>query len=272
MIEIENSGVGSPFLIDGDKNLGFFGEVFADDLIWGRSLSAMVGLEAGLPLFDNEPWLKFIDRGVIKFVAKKPIRYGMSWDDLQERNIVYGGLEATIGDYRYKVRLFQGAIDEPTHWNPTAANAGYDWLNTHGSEWNRLMYPIHEEVPPSQHIPNFEPPILDEDEFDPDAFRLLYTRKVITKGEELLLENYMTKEDIYRYRASLWRPYNNLQLNVADNFGRNTWCQETWAYNGEFRLQRGCDGISYTTIRRQWERNDSYGWRPILELISKGQN
>ncbi len=269
MIRVEDAGVGTPFLIGGDQNLGFFGEVLADDLIWGRSLTALVGLEVGFPLFDNEPWLKFIDHGVIKFVAKKPIKYYISWDDLHDINVVYGGLTATIGDYVYRVRLFQGSYDEPTHWNPEIDSFYYDGPNTHGGEWNRLMYPVHQFTPPSQHIPNWVAPTSESLGLSEDKLRLLYTRKIITKGEEAQLLPYMTQEEIYKYQASQWQPYTNAELNVADNFGRNNWCQETWAYNSEFRLQRGCDGISYTTIRKHWERNDSYGWRPILELIGK---
>ena len=269
MIKIDDSGVGSPYLIDGDNELGFFGEVEAEDLIWGKSLAALLELEAGEMLYDNQPWLKFIDKGVIKFVAKKPIKYNISWDQINELNLVYGEVQVVIKGYRYIVRLFQGAQDEPTHWNPTAPNAQYDWLNTHRSEWNRLMYPIHESTPPSQHIPNFEPPEFDLSDLDPNAYRLVYTRKMITPGEELYLANYMTEYELYKYKASLWRPYTNLELNVADNFGRNTWCQETWAYNEDFRLQRGCDAVEFVTIRKRWEINQSYGWRPILELIGK---
>lgn len=266
---IENTAFGSKYLIDGDEKLGFFGEVPANNLIDNISLSALLSVEEGTMLYSDTPWLKFIDDNVIKFVAKQPFRYNISWDDLESLKLIYGNAVIIIKGYEFRVRLIQGSNDQPTYWNPDEAGSSYDWITTHNSEWNRLMYPIHENTPPSQTRPNYTYPEFSYDDNNDIIDRIVYTRKKITPGEDRFLKEFLSEYDYYLFIASQWRPYKDIDLAVADNFGRNTWCQETWAFNEKYKVQRGCDGISYTTIRKRDDRNESYGWRPLLELINR---
>lgn len=265
-----DSGIGSHYLMDGDEELGFFGEIEAAKFIRGDSLSALAGVTAGRPHIIDAPWLKFIRKGKVIIVAKQPIRHSISWDDLYEKDCVYGNLVVSIRGYDYALRLLNGTNEDPAEWDNLASNAYYDEESTHGSEWNELLYPIHEYNPPSQTVDNYEASEFDlSSVIPPEAERLVYTRKTINEGELRYLEHYLSEQDLYRMLNSKWELYNNANLMVSANYGRNSWCQETWAYNDEYRIQRGCSGIDYVTVRKSWERSDSYGWRPALELIGK---
>lgn len=133
----DNSGSpGSPYLIAGDEGAGFFGEVPATDLITGSELSSELGLTQGNLQFSDEPWLKFYYENKIQFVAKKPIRYSLPWDSIDQVGAVKGTI-ITIGNKEYKVRLLKGANQDLT--------TIYEGSVLHNSEWNRLMIQIHEE-------------------------------------------------------------------------------------------------------------------------------
>lgn len=266
-----NSGPGSKNLLGGNEELGFFGEVESSKLIDGLTLARITTLSAGVNINSDTSWLKFVRKGKILFVAKKPFKHSISWDHLDEMSLVYGNRLVKIKEKFYRIRLMEGSESIPSFWEHQEEGAYYDPPVTHRSEWNDLMYPIHIDEPRSQHIDNYTPPEFDYDDgngFSSNVSIIIMTRQTITEGETRYLENYLNEQQIYDYLASIWKPYNDEELNVADNYGRNTWCQETWGYNEEFRIQRGCRSIDYTTIRRSWEVNDSYGWRPVLELLS----
>ena len=122
-------------LIAGDMDAGFFGEVSASDLITGDDLASMVRISSGISQFSNEGWLKFAYQGNIQFVAKKPIRNSISWNNINSANCVYGDRTIDVGGLTYKVRLMRGANKDP-------AGERRGTLN-HGSEWNKLMLPVH---------------------------------------------------------------------------------------------------------------------------------
>lgn len=271
---IKNKGPGSERLIDGDSELGFFGTVEPSLLIFGNELSKIFDLKEGFNINGDSPWLKFIRKGKVLFVAKRPFKHSISWDDLDSKSLVYGNRLIYIKGNYYRVRLLEGTRYNPSFWDNEAENPYYDPPSTHNSEWNELMYPVHEDTPNSQHIENHSPPEFvyekdNESNFNPDVQTLVYTRAEITDGETQYLRNYLSEQQLYDYLASIWKPYSDEDLNVANYYGRNSWCQETWAYNKDYRIQRGCNSIDYTTVRKSWERNDSYGWRPVLELIDE---
>ncbi len=118
----------------------FKGEVHVGDLINGTDLAALVGLTAGTIIdnTDNEPWLHFVDPvdNKTKYIAKKPYRRSISWDDINAVDCVYGKT-ITIGDNQYICRLIKGGKTEPF-----TGLVGHDTEGTWGSEWNRLLYPI----------------------------------------------------------------------------------------------------------------------------------
>lgn len=127
-------GPGPVELQVGTPETGFFGETDTLDLWTGSELANAVGLTAGTAQNDNSPWLKYLHRGVIKYVAKHAYRRGISWDQLNNAGLVYGEtvIENAQGD-RFKVRLLTGGDADP------ATEAG--------GEWNALLYPVHVDDP-----------------------------------------------------------------------------------------------------------------------------
>ena len=105
--------------VAGTTTLGFFGEVAHGSLINGESLCDLIGATEGTLQNSTEPWLKYARRGKILYVAKKPIRYSISWNDINSWGAVYGEAIIMIGGVRYAVRL----------------------LST--TEWEDLIYPVH---------------------------------------------------------------------------------------------------------------------------------
>lgn len=134
------TGPGPETLIAGDEQAGFFGEVTSNELIDGERLALEIGLSAGVPYHTDEPWLKFAYQGKILYVAKKPFRYGLSFDSISQLGADYGDVTVTVGNYLFKVRLLTGADSDPT----SIARSTYDPVGTHNSEWNQLMYRINE--------------------------------------------------------------------------------------------------------------------------------
>ena len=101
---------GSPYLISGTMQEGFFGEVPASELITGDALASECGISQGTSQFSSEGWLKFAYQGKIQFVAKKPIRHSISWDAINTANCVYGDSgdkTVVIGGKTYKVTLMR---------------------------------------------------------------------------------------------------------------------------------------------------------------------
>lgn len=144
-------GPGGKVIIGGDYNSGFLGEVSDEELISGDQLALEVGLSAGVPVNQGAGWLKFIHRGKILYIAKKPLRHSISWDQLYSSGLVYGvegpgpstgtnGIEVDqnvvvpVGaDSAVKVRLLTGGNANPS--------------DSAGGEWNELLYPISDGDP-----------------------------------------------------------------------------------------------------------------------------
>lgn len=126
-------GLGPQDLIAGDTRAGFFGEVSAGELITGNNLATLIGLTSGTAQHTNEPWLKFIHQGKILFIAKKPYRHTISWNQLHAQDLVYGETTVEVFGDIYKCRLLTGGDADP------ASEAG--------GEWNDLIYPIHVDDP-----------------------------------------------------------------------------------------------------------------------------
>lgn len=129
---------------DGDETpagVEFLGEVPVSELITGNALASAIGLKAGTAQHSNEPWLHFELDGKTLYVAKKPYRYNLSWNQIHACGAVFGTSTVVINGLTYKVRLLTGADTDPT-----PAPSGYDPAGTHSSEWNRLIYNVHNGV------------------------------------------------------------------------------------------------------------------------------
>ena len=117
--------------------LQFLGEV---PLITGDELASDIGLAVGTSQFSTEPWLHFNDEGRDIYIAKKPYRHSLSWDDINAVGAVKGNAKVTINGKEYRVRLLRGGNGDPT---TGGTYNGYNTTEHQGSEWNRYMYPIH---------------------------------------------------------------------------------------------------------------------------------
>jgi len=154
-------GPGPTTLVAGDTAAGFYGEVTGEELITYGALSTSVGLSAGTLINDSTSvWLKFALDGKTLFISKKRVRNEISWEDIYNIGAVYGTGDTgthpinggviqdrtvTIGQNIFKVRNLKGAAEDPV---PNLAYATHtDPIETAGSEWNRLLYPVHRDDP-----------------------------------------------------------------------------------------------------------------------------
>ena len=234
-----NLGPGNDVLIAGDMSAGFFGEVPTSELITGDDLAAQLGLTQGTAQYSNEPWLKFALDDNIIYVAKKPYRHSISWESIYQAGAVYGtgdnGLYPSGGNrlqdaninvdgFNLDVTLLKGANTDPA----IITSSGYDPIETHNSEWNRLMYPIHSGV--------------HTDANNPSSPSVPYAQWATYSDSDLLVHS----------------SFGN---------GYATWVQETPnASTTTSRLYRGYSGISMVTYDPAIRNTDVTGWRPILRL------
>lgn len=129
---------GGKYLFAGTMEEGYFGIVTSSEIITGDALASAVGISVGTSQFSTIEWLKFAYKGKIQFVPMKPIRYGISWDSINVAGCVTGK-QILIKGLPYKVRLFEGALTNPSKDSSLDRGAKY-------SEWNRLMLPIHQQA------------------------------------------------------------------------------------------------------------------------------
>jgi len=223
--------IGSPYLVGGDMQAGYFGVVSANDLITGDALAALVGISAGTSQFSTEGWLKFAYQGKILFVAKKTIRSNISWDQINAANCARGNVvQKTVKGYTFKVRLMKGSHVAGDSTVPDYGTASSGALN-HGSEWNKLMLPIHENAAPSK--------------------SWAYPNNVGTNDTAYWGTNFTDAD---------------LQTHYNHGDGSYSWCQET-TYGSSRRLLRGNNGVSYSRYYSSSGANTNRGWRPVLELV-----
>ncbi|HCF71936.1 MAG TPA: hypothetical protein DER33_10220 [Syntrophomonas sp.] len=87
-------------------NGGYFGRYTG--IVTGNALAAAVGTSIGtsqIYLNNNIDWVKFGYEGKILFIARKPIRRAISWNDLNNIGCVYGTKQVTFDGITYKCRL-----------------------------------------------------------------------------------------------------------------------------------------------------------------------
>lgn len=202
----------------------FLGEVLASDFITGNALAAVVGLSDGVAQNSNEPWLKFKDPvdGKTKYVAKHTYRHSISRDHLDAVGIVTGNRTITVGGKTYRVRLMKGAPS-----NPYLGASGRDLIETHGSEWNRLMYRVI---------------------INPFGTTSPTSEEGIVFGE-------WAKYD----EVDMW------MTGKAGN-GYQSWCQES-SLDGNRLARSANAGVRYVFTSPGATASLYLGWRPVLELI-----
>jgi len=223
--EKKSLGPGPTKLIGGNEEAGFYGEVPTSDFITGDELARMIGLTAGTSKFSNEPWLKFSYMGKTEFVAKKTFRFSISWNSINAVNAVFGNRTIKIGDNTYKIRLMKGKTEGKQ--NDSSSISGN--INK-GSEWNKLMLPIHKNAPSSWKYPN-------NVNSPTENWNVGYTD-------------------------------NDLLTDKSAGYGTSSWCQE-YGENTAEHLTRGLYGVSFASrIASYYDGNGHGGWRPVLELVN----
>lgn len=134
------SGPGGSELIAGDLERGFYGEVPSSEMISGEELAKLVGVTQGSLQNSDTPWLKWAYKGKTLFRPKKPIRYSISWDHLNSKDLVYGDRTIEVNGNQYKIRLMKSVAEG---YETAEANFKKTVPN---SEWNHLMLPIHKQA------------------------------------------------------------------------------------------------------------------------------
>ena len=144
----EASGVGpsvASLQYDPITDTGFYGETTTADLYTGTQISTATAVTQGTLQFDTDPWLKFYWHGQVLYIAKKPYRYAVSWDNINTANAVYGvtlgatgRTRLTKGALQFDVKLMKGATKDPSP------------ATSPGRQWDELIYRVAAEVPTGQ--------------------------------------------------------------------------------------------------------------------------
>ena len=242
---------------DSTTDTGFYGETTTSELTDGSTLCSDIGLSAGTLHNDTEPWLKFfvgkdadcnpdnVDK--VLYIPKKSYRYDLSWDDIYDAECVYGVdgpgpynsangdtnqyTTVTYSGYDFVVRLMTGSEN-----NPASIGYGNTQCNDdvgNASEWNDLMYRVHELVP---------------DCSSPSTG----TSNTDYHGGPQEGDN--------------WASYTDSELNINTGDGRHTWCQEA-GNDTSRRVRRGSGGVAFFGTFSSDYTGTGYGFRPCLELI-----
>lgn len=197
----------------------------------GTSLAQTLGIGNTTPevlINNNSGWLKFVHQGKIKYIAKKPFMHTVSWNDIAKAEAVYGNRTVRIGSRLYRVSLLSGAEADPSSW--TTASTATDNKGA-GSEWNELVYRVHNTVPTDGTATNHG-------------------------GKQV---------------GSNWWNFTDADMVMTSGAGNGsyTWCKETLSYNTADRVLRG--GISLSRFGNGTSSNTdaTFGWRPCLTLISE---
>lgn len=206
----------------------FIREVPASEFITGAALASQIGLTAGTSQHSDAGWLLFEDPvdGKVKYVAKKPYRHTVTWNHINATGAVFGTKTVTINDKVYKVRLLKIGTTGDVY---TGGSGGYDQVDTYGSEWNRLFYPL---------IP-----------------------KPISKPAGGL-----SNEGILYGSLGSYTETDLITDNTAGK-GSASWCQETPSRSTGARVFRGNLSVSYVFWVPASYVDSLMGWRPVLELV-----
>ncbi len=122
-------------IIASDGGVDWYGEVTSAEFVDGVALASLIGLTAGTAQHSDAGWLHVGLDGQELLIAKRPLRYDLSWSSINAVNAVYGNRTVEINGQQYRIRLPKGANSDPT-----VDTYGYDIPSSHGSEWNRIFY------------------------------------------------------------------------------------------------------------------------------------
>lgn len=241
---------------DATTDTGYFGEVSSTTLMTGDALASDIGLTAGTSQHSSEGWLKFyvganadcnyykrlnsFAKPYVVYIAKKPYRHTVSWNDIYARGAVYGSddtgvtptgtptlqdASVTKSGKTLSVRLMTGVDTDPMDFYNKGCTA-----NVAGkSEWNQLFYRIHTDIPTCPAADNYD------------------------GGLQV---------------GANWASFTNSDVIVGSGDGRYTWTQETNSSSPTSRANRGGTRVSFLPNYTSYNASLSSGWRPVLVLVS----
>lgn len=220
------------FKYDSDRDTGYFGRLSSDDFISYERLSTKVKFDIGT-MMPDKGWLVFYYRGEIVYIPQHPIRYNISWDDLESAELVFGK-DIKIGEQTYNISLPTGAKANPTDdvkWQNASASEELEIDLGYGSVWNELIYRVHKDIPGVTDIGEN------------------------CSGGPQYGEN--------------WDELTDEELNVNWNkcsVGTATWCQETSSYGSTDRVYRGNFRLAFSSWTTSSSSNVNLGWRAMLKV------
>lgn len=225
-VNIEN------FKYDSDRDTGYFGGLSSADFISYERLSTKVKFIKG-SVMPDKGWLVFYYRGEIVYIPQHPIRYAISWDDLESAGLVFGK-DIKIGKQTYNISLPTGAKANPVDdikWQNANVDEELGLDVGYGSIWNELIYRVHKDIP----------------------------------GVTDLGENCSGGPQY----GENWDELTDEELNVNWNkcyVGTATWCQETSSYDSVVRVRRGHIRLAYSNRGTSSTSNVHLGWRAMLKV------
>ena len=222
---------------------------------------------AGSNFNASTNWLVFNDNGKEKLIAKKPIKYYISWDSLKDAGLVFGQkekpadytpTEITVNGKKYIVRLIRAYNDKVDINNhPTWSYRSSDHYNaTKGSEWNRLILPL------------INPTGDDNNTGYANGKNGRYgsNTKGFVESNMPILANYSWWTDFGGSNDSLGK------YNSSDYYGARRWAQEIGYDGPSYRAYRGSGynyyGAGYAYSNYPYNYGNYRGWLPVLELIN----
>lgn len=109
----------SKFQYDEERDTGYFGVVDSNTFISGEDLSKLVGFEKGELFKGDTQWAVFYYHGKIAITSLKPIRYGVSWDNISELRLVdtINNKPFNIKDNQYSIALHTGDRETNNTWD-----------------------------------------------------------------------------------------------------------------------------------------------------------
>lgn len=227
-----DSGPGNKTLIAGVAGLGYFGEVSSALLFSSMEIGSAAQLTFGTDTGNGSlgpNWLKFLYKGKFLFIAKTPIRYGVSWNDLYNLGLVYG--ERGFGRYPVGAGVTQ-------------------YVQLHKREDDRVWF--------------FKPRLLTGWGTDPVVEPFDMTQRDDSEYSQLLGRVVTGANGSI---VNKWAAFTPTQLSGTGQLASLT--QETWATNLAAAISRGYTTIAdYTTMGKDGRANTrGSNWRPVLELI-----
>jgi hypothetical protein len=243
------------FRYDPYTDTGYFGEVPAGSLFTATQLSTAIGLAAGSIQHDSAGFLKFYYHGMILYMAKRCMRYNLSWDSIKAANAIFGVDLGGTGKSTVTKNGISFSVAIPIGSSKSPSDDAAYWANYGGltsttgfaanvkleigrySMWNELMY----------RVCNVNPDAILANQ-DGDA-----NYKELSGGVQI---------------GDNWAEMTYVDLNIYHVVGGNgtaTWCQETCSGAPSNRVYRGSNRLAHShRVAASTHVTVHMGWRPVL--------